>query len=555
MKGQKTKRTKGLIRSVLCLGLTFSLTLSLAGCGGGSDSDASANQEDGWRTVKIMGQVDQEFWDSREEQAIWPKFQKMLDEAKIKLEVVPVTQEQYKTTLQTTLAAGVDMPDIVNLEQMDKSTSMQLGEQGILVDILPLVEQYSDGTINKSVDERLGGLWGTAVSESGKAYWMPFGITTKFDDGTDFYSAMVPVVRADWMEKLGLSTPTTIEEYKEVLRAFRDQDANGNGKNDEVMIAFTKDTSPFEMYGPLFGLPCEHLLVDSSDDTVKSPWLMKEQLVKYFEFFQEMSADGILSKDAINQSTEYVLQQTKLNVVSAKNGFAMTDMYDGEVAEFGGAYRGVFPTVTEDQMYIQAAPPTSETKRLAITSACKDPEAAIDLMDILHSDEFTSLTSNGVEDVTYNLVDGRVVNKVYEDGLTFGSREYWLKGRIRGGELWLGLLGGVQEGEGESNMNFVKSFTKYPYGDELEKYVKGDSGYKYYLPGTFELAAATPEETEREIGIMNDLKTYMDETAIKLALGEYDLNDIDQYVDKMKSMGLEEIIQIRQAQHDRYIGK
>ena len=556
MKKQKTKKTKESLRGIISAMLAVSMMFSLIGCGG--DSGASAGKtggEDGWRTVKIMGQVDQEFWDSRENQPVWQEFQKMLEEAKIKLEVMPVTQEQYKTTLQTTLAAGVDMPDIVNLEQMDKSTAMQLGEQGILVDILPLVEKYSDGTIDKSIDERLGGLWGTAVTGSGKAYWMPFGITIKFKDGSDFYSAMVPVLRMDWLEKLGLNKPTTIEEYKEVLRAFRSQDANGNGKNDEVMIAFTKDTSPFEMYGPLFGLPCEHLLVDTSDDIVKSPWLMKEQLVEYFKFFQEMTQEGILSKDAINQSAEYVLQQTKLNIVSAKNGFAMTDMYDGEVAEFSGAYRGVFPVATKDQMYIQAAPPTSETKRLAITSACKDQEAAIDLLDILQSDEFTNLTSNGVEGISYDLVDGEVVNKIYDDGLTFGSREYWLKGRIRGGELWLGLLGGVQEGTGEGNMNYVKSFTNYPYGDEVEKYVKGDSGYKYYLPGTYELAAATPEEAEREVEIMNDLKTYMDETAIKLAIGEYDINNIDQYVDKMKEMGLEEVIEIRQTQHDRYIGK
>lgn len=74
------------------------------------------------------------------------------------------------------------------------------------------------------------------------------------------------------------------------------------------------------------------------------------------------------------------MQQTKLNRVSSKNGFVLTNMYDGEVSEFGGAYRGVFPAaVSEEQLYIQAAPPTSETRRLAITKACKDKEAAIDL--------------------------------------------------------------------------------------------------------------------------------------------------------------------------------
>ena len=552
---------KHVLKSLLSLVLALAMMFALVACGGdenssneGSDQETGDDEE--WSTLTVMGQVDQEFWDSRENQPVWQEFEKMLEEAKLKVEFVAITQEQYKTTLQTTLSTGVDMPDIVNLEQMDKSTAMQLGEQGVLVDVLPLVEQYSNGNIDKSINERLGGLWGTAVTESGAAYWVPFGITIKFEDGSDFYSAMVPVIRADWVEQLGLEMPTTIEEYKDVLRAFREQDANGNGEQDEVMIAFTKDTSPFEMYGPLFGLPAEHILVDTSDDTVKSPWLMKDQLVEYFKFFQEMTEEGILSRDAINQSAEYVLQQTKLNIVGAKNGFAMTDMYDGEVAEYGGAYRGVFPfAVPKEEAYVQAAAATSETKRMAITSACEDKEAAIKFLDILHSDEFTNLTSNGVEGVSYDMVDGKVVNKVYDDGLVFGSREYWLAGRIRGGELWLSLLGGCQEGTGESNVEYVQSFENYPYDDSIVEFVKGQSGDKYYFPGTYELAAATPEESEREIAIMNDLKTYMDETAIKLAIGEYSLDDIDQYVETMKEMGLEEIIAIRQAQHDRYIGK
>lgn len=536
--------------------LALAIVVTGTACRSSAKDKESGKDKDGWTTLTVMGQVDQEFWDSREQQPVWKEFQKMLEKEKIKLEFTAVTKEQYKTTLQTTLATGSDMPDIVNLEQMDKTTAIKLGQQGTLLDVKPLVEKYSDGTIDKSMDERLGGMWGSAVTEEGKAYWMPFGITIKFSDGSDFNSAMTPIIRMDWLEKLNLETPTTIEEYKDVLRAFREQDANGNGKKDEVMLAFGKDTSPFEMYGPLFGLPCEHILVDTKDDKVKSPWLMEEELTEYFKFFQEMTEEGILAKDAINQPTEYVLQQTKLNIVGAKNGFVMTDMYDGEVAEFGGAYRGVFPAgTTEDKMYLQAAAPTSETKRLAITKSCENPEAAIKLFDILQSDEFTDLTSNGVEGVTYNLVDGRVVNKTYDDGLTFGSREYWLKGRIRGGELWLDLLGGCQQGLGESQIDFVKSFEKYPYKEDVEKYVKEGSGYNYYYPGNYELAAPTVEEAEREVAIMNDLKTYMDETAIKLAIGEYKIEDIDKYVEKMKEMGLEEVIEIRQAQHDRYIGK
>ncbi len=43
------------------------------------------------------------------------------------------------------------------------------------------------------------------------------------------------MIRGDWLDRLGLPVPTTVDEYVTVLRAFRDQDANGDGDpNNEI---------------------------------------------------------------------------------------------------------------------------------------------------------------------------------------------------------------------------------------------------------------------------------------------------------------------------------
>jgi putative aldouronate transport system substrate-binding protein len=45
-------------------------------------------------------------------------------------------------------------------------------------------------------------------------------------------------IRQDWLDRVGLDVPTTKEELLEVYRAFRDQDANGNGDpNDEIPVS------------------------------------------------------------------------------------------------------------------------------------------------------------------------------------------------------------------------------------------------------------------------------------------------------------------------------
>lgn len=45
-----------------------------------------------------------------------------------------------------------------------------------------------------------------------------------------------PAIRKDWLDKLKLSSPTTIDEWYTVLKAFKEQDPNGNGAADEIPI-------------------------------------------------------------------------------------------------------------------------------------------------------------------------------------------------------------------------------------------------------------------------------------------------------------------------------
>src|SRR5690606_41934995 len=39
-----------------------------------------------------------------------------------------------------------------------------------------------------------------------------------------------------WLDRLGLDTPTTPDEFRDVLKAFKEQDPNGNGAADEVPL-------------------------------------------------------------------------------------------------------------------------------------------------------------------------------------------------------------------------------------------------------------------------------------------------------------------------------
>ena len=62
-------------------------------------------------------------------------------------------------------------------------------------------------------------------------------------------------IRQDWLDRLGLEVPTTIQELETVLRAFRDQDANGNGDpNDEYPTGGRQDGRWMDYLYAAFGV-------------------------------------------------------------------------------------------------------------------------------------------------------------------------------------------------------------------------------------------------------------------------------------------------------------
>src|SRR5690625_1705847 len=68
-----------------------------------------------------------------------------------------------------------------------------------------------------------------------------YGVFNKFEGGT------MPVVRQDWMDKLGLEDPETLDDFYEIFKAFKEQDPNESGKDDTygLTTAGLYDIQPF----------------------------------------------------------------------------------------------------------------------------------------------------------------------------------------------------------------------------------------------------------------------------------------------------------------------
>jgi putative aldouronate transport system substrate-binding protein len=114
-----------------------------------------------------------------------------------------------------------DMPDVF---QPWGGNEYDLAKQGALMPLDDLLPRYAPNLWNNISQET----WNIvrANSPDGKIYYIP-------NTWKDF--TLTAFIRADWLNRVGLDVPQTISEYENVLRAFKTQDANGNGDaNDEI---------------------------------------------------------------------------------------------------------------------------------------------------------------------------------------------------------------------------------------------------------------------------------------------------------------------------------
>lgn len=150
------------------------------------------------------------------------KVEKMLEEkynVNIDLLVLPGwTDGQSKIQL---LMAGNDMPNVMWWWSMDNEF-LKWKDAGLLTDVSTYMNTYTNirDYYNKMDPNTLF----YATEADGKVYRIPGDVSEPSCENL--------WIRQDWLDKLNLKAPTTIEELEEVMKAFTESDPDGNGQKD-----------------------------------------------------------------------------------------------------------------------------------------------------------------------------------------------------------------------------------------------------------------------------------------------------------------------------------
>ena len=137
--------------------------------------------------------------------------------------------EQYAQKVNIAITSN-DIPDVM---QVNSSQLKMMYDNEQIMDITDVMSEnlapYTEEVLNSD-----GGIALQAATFGGRLYASP-------KIGSPLLTAKVLWVRTDWLEKLGMEPPKTVEDMRNLAEAFTTQDPDGNGADDTYGLAVYKD--------------------------------------------------------------------------------------------------------------------------------------------------------------------------------------------------------------------------------------------------------------------------------------------------------------------------
>lgn len=341
------------------------------------------------------------------------RVEKMLEEkynVNIDLRVLPGWSDGQSTI--NLWMAGDDTPNIMWWWSMDNDF-IKWRDAGKLVDVSEYMNKYTNirDYYNKMDPKTLF----FATEEDGAIYRIPGDVSEP--------SCEVTWIRQDWLDNLNLKAPTNFEELAEVMRAFTEDDPDGNGQKDTYGLG--GDGYDFRSFWPwIQGYDFTHYdrwVVDDNGKVGYGP--AQENTKEWIGIVADLYKKGYI--------TPNITQDTDRDSEMANGGFGITYSWCTWMNPTSGAMKSFYQSnpdakwvpidmVTGPNGNPQEDPATSNAWAFfGLTNTCGDNAERIYAMyDDMCSLENYVERRYGVEGEDYNIVDG-----VYEGIITPEGQE------------------------------------------------------------------------------------------------------------------------------------
>ncbi len=347
------------------------------------------------------------------------------------------------------------------------------------------------------------------------------------------------IVRKDWLDELGLPLPETVSEWYSTMKAVKE------AKNLNTVLTYPSGDPVY--YTDLMGAwgigPNSHR---EGEKVVygRITSAYKDYLTEMNKWYQE----GLLDPDIANIDSKTVTAKIVNGSAFATYGWVGSSL--GTWQEAGVEYdtnfelAGVKPPVVNkgERSKINTLGLPASGEGIAITTNCKNPELALKFLDYGFTEEGSLQLTFGTEGESWDMIDGF---PTFKEEILHPSSGIALAESLT---LYSYATGGWPM---KSRQEYTEQYYNTPQKLEAAKNFGQTDSLNYVLP----LLYPTEEESAELSKIQNDISTYADEMMMKFILGQEPLSNFDAYVEQMKNLGVDKMVNIQQAALERYFAR
>ncbi|NOU72494.1 extracellular solute-binding protein [Paenibacillus sp. LMG 31458] len=419
------------------------------------------------------------------------------------------------------LFASNELPDAMYRSGLTQLEAIKYGAGGQLIPLEKLIDSYAPNL--KKLMETYPEIRSAITTPEGHIYAIP-GIVTVNSARTD-----KRWMNQAWLKKLNLKEPETTDELYEVLKAFREKDPNGNGKQDELpMTARNDKLSVVTQMAGSFGLDLQFGYNINLDNDKVNIWMGSDRNKELLMYLNKLYSEKLLDQELFTQKeAQYLAKQG-----SGNTGFFFDQtnnpMLDTKVAN---QYMGIAPVKGPhgDRMQSNAAPVPRDFGAFAITPVNKYPEATMRWIDYFYSDEGSTLLRFGRKGENYELREGI---PYYTDAFLATGNQSKITPYAGGGAPHL-----ISEK--------VASYINPLQVQEAQKKLDPFMPKVKFAPPMFD------EQTAQKINMLrNDIDKYYEEQSTKFIVGALNFDKWGEFQATLKKMKIDELQQLYQATYD-----
>ena len=530
------------MKKTLVLVLSLLLALSMLPLAGFAEAP---------KTYTLFGQTDANDgpW---EDMYMFKKIEKMFD---IDLDITEITSTTWQDKVPVAFATD-EYPDFF-LNGLSDTDIQTYGSQGILIDLKDYINEENTPNLY-ALYQQYPVMQRASMSYDGHQY-----VVKGYDvTNTREYLSARFFVNTQWIRNLGLEEPTTLDEFYEVLKAFKEGDPNGNGDTtDEIPMVGAYDNDPYSLltvpltaYGYALSYGNSNIYVDVDDDGKVFFVPTAEHFPDALAWMKKLYDEELLDPEYFTQASDQVNAKQSQMIAGCFMDWAQwLDIADPDNYN---QYDGITPLVTDvNPTPIWPARDYQGDGIFCITDKCEDVETLLKLVDwAVTFDGYCTLLGGeevgkmeGLEDQGYTIEH---FDESYgENALTLN---YTRPESYESDTTWREAV--ISPGWGSLPVTRIDfTFVESSVTEQALSAALNDNYTPCMTVGWPSSIKFSDDEANTISLLWADMGSYLDQMVARFITGEESLDNFDAFIQGLNDRGLEQYLEIYQTAYDRYM--